>query len=107
MAMIKTESDFNPRAVSPKGARGLMQLMPDTARELGVRDSFHPEQNLDGGIRHIRKLLYTYNGDKRLALAAYNAGENAVAKYGNRIPPYEETKDYVNKVLRNINRFNN
>jgi hypothetical protein len=97
-AVIRAESGFNPRAVSPKGARGLMQLMPQTASLLGVRDSFDPEQNIDGGVRHLRGLIDRFANNLPLALAAYNAGENAVTQYGG-IPPYAETQGYVTKVL--------
>ncbi|HSB60418.1 MAG TPA: lytic transglycosylase domain-containing protein [Vicinamibacteria bacterium] len=97
-AVIRVESDFNPRAVSRSGARGLMQLMPATASGLGVRDSFDPRQNIDGGVRHLRWLLDRL-GNLSLALAAYNAGERAVLTHGG-IPPYRETQDYVTRVLR-------
>jgi len=96
-AVITVESRGNPRAVSPKGARGLMQLMPERAAELGVRDSFDPAQNVDGGVRHLRDLLQRFAGDVTLALAAYNAGEEAVRAYRG-IPPYRETQDYVRRV---------
>jgi len=97
-AVIKAESNFNHQAVSPKGARGLMQLMPATASSLQVDDSFHPEKNIDGGVRYLRYLIRLFNGDLRLALAAYNAGEKAVQRYGG-IPPYRETQQYVQRVL--------
>lgn len=97
-AVIRVESGFNPRAVSSKGARGLMQLMPETASLLGVRDSFDPRQNIDGGARHLRTLLERFANDLALALAAYNAGEQAVMAYRG-IPPYPETRDYVTRVL--------
>jgi len=97
-AVIRVESGYNPRAVSPKGARGLMQLMPDTASLLGVRDSFNPRENIDGGVRHLRALMERFGSDLKLALAAYNAGEQAVLVYRG-VPPYQETRDYVNRVL--------
>ena len=97
-AVIRTESAFNPWAVSPKGAQGLMQLMPRTASALGVRDSFNPHQNIEGGVRHLRYLLDRYPGNVALAVAAYNAGEGAV-EYYRGIPPYEETRQYVRRVL--------
>ena len=98
-AVIKAESNFNHRAVSPVGAQGLMQLMPKTASDLKVEDSFHPEKNIEGGARYLRYLLNTYKGDLTLALAAYNAGETAVAKYNYNVPPYRETQNYVRRVL--------
>jgi soluble lytic murein transglycosylase len=103
-AMVKTESDFDPYAVSKKGATGLMQLMPGKAKELSVRDSFDPKQNLDGGIRHVSYLLKKYEGDVKLTLAAYNAGENAV-KRNNGIPPFAETQNYIIKVLRLVEKY--
>ena len=97
-AVIRAESGFNPRAVSPKGAQGLMQLMPTTAATLGVRNSFDPRQNIEGGVRHLRSLIDRFPNRLALAIAAYNAGEKAVVQYGG-IPPYAETQDYVSKVL--------
>jgi hypothetical protein len=97
-AVIRVESGFNAQAVSRKGARGLMQLMPGTASMLGVRDSFDPRQNIDGGVRHLRGLIDRFGNDLKLALAAYNAGEQAVLNHRG-IPPYPETRDYVTKVL--------
>lgn len=94
-AIMHRESAFNPRAVSYKGARGLMQLMPGTASRFGVGNIFDPEQNIEGGARYVKFLLETFKGDVRLALAGYNAGEGAVWKFGNQIPPYRETQDYV------------
>ena len=97
-AVVAVESGFRPQAVSPKGAQGLMQLMPKTASSLGVRDAFDPVQNLDGGTRHLGQLLTLYGGDVARALAAYNAGEGAVLRHGG-VPPYRETRAYVKKVL--------
>jgi soluble lytic murein transglycosylase-like protein len=97
-AVIRVESGFNPRAVSPRGALGLMQLMPATAAQLGVRDVFNERENVDSGVRHLRNLIDKYRDDLRLALAAYNAGAEAVARYGG-IPPYAETQSYVRRVL--------
>lgn len=96
-AVIQLESGFDPSAISPKGALGLMQLMPATARELGVDNPFHPGQNIRGGVTYLRRLLDLYNQDVPLALAAYNAGPGAVARYGN-VPPYRETQEYVRKI---------
>jgi len=104
-AVIKAESNFNHKAVSPKGARGLMQLMPATASSLQVRDSFHPEKNIDGGVRYLRYLLNLFKGDLSLALAAYNAGEAAVAKYQYSIPPYRETQTYVQRVMNYLAQY--
>lgn len=98
-AVIRAESAFREDAVSHKGAIGLMQLMPATATQLGVHDPYDARQNVDGGTRYLRQLIDRFDRDLRLALAAYNAGENAVASYGNRVPPYPETQDYVAKVL--------
>jgi soluble lytic murein transglycosylase-like protein len=98
-AVIHAESGFNPRAVSRKGAQGLMQLMPATASNLGVRNSFDPRENIHGGVRHLRGLIDRFPGNLPLAIAAYNAGEKAVVTYGG-IPPYPETQDYVGKVMR-------
>lgn len=97
-AVIQVESDFNPRCVSNKGARGLMQLMPENAREYGVRNVFDPEENIRGGVHNLADLLRRYGGDLNRVLAAYNAGPGAVAKYRG-IPPYEETMTYVKRAL--------
>jgi soluble lytic murein transglycosylase-like protein len=106
-AVIKAESNFNHRAVSPVGAQGLMQLMPKTASDLKVEDSFHPEKNIEGGARYLRYLLNTYKGDLTLALAAYNAGEKAVAKYNYNVPPYRETQNYVKRVFSFYKSYSN
>jgi len=98
-AVIRAESDFVPYAVSPKGAQGLMQLMPATARMRNVWRAFEPQQNVEGGVTHLRYLLDRYSGNVRLALAAYNAGEGAVEKHGG-VPPYPETWEYLDRVLR-------
>jgi soluble lytic murein transglycosylase-like protein len=103
-AVIKAESNFNPLAISRAGAKGLMQLMPGTAKALGVNDSFHPADNIEGGVRHLRYLLDLFNGNLQLVLAAYNAGEEAVFRY-NGIPPYQETRTYVQRVLRYFQNY--
>ncbi len=103
LAVIGVESNFNPRARSPKNAWGLMQLIPDTAARFGVRDSTHPIQNLHGGMSYLRWLLAYFRGDLQLALAGYNAGEGAVEKHRG-VPPYQETKTYVRKVIRAYGR---
>ena len=103
-AIIKAESNFNHRAVSPKGARGLMQLMPATASSLQVQDSFHPENNIEGGVKYLRYLLNYFNGNLPLALAAYNAGENAVIRHRG-VPPYRETQVYIQRVLSYLDKF--
>ncbi len=100
-AIVEAESEFNPRAVSRKGARGLMQLMPLTASSLRVEDTFDPYKNIEGGVRHLRRLMNRYNGNLPLVLAAYNAGEQAVAVYRG-VPPYRETRRYVARILRRI-----
>ncbi len=103
-AIIKAESNFNHRAVSPKGARGLMQLMPATASSLEVQDSFHPGNNIEGGVKYLRYLLNYFNGNLPLALAAYNAGENAVIRHRG-VPPYRETQVYIQRVLSYLDKF--
>jgi len=96
-AMIRTESNYNAWAVSPKGAIGLMQLIPETGRRFGVQNFFDPQQNIEGGVRYIKYLLEMFGGNVDLSLAAYNAGENLVARLG-KIPPYPETRNYVRKI---------
>jgi hypothetical protein len=98
-AVIKAESAYDPNAISRAGAVGLMQLMPQTAKRFGVTDRRDPRDNVQGGARYLRELLTMFNNNIKLALAAYNAGEKAVQKYGNKIPPYPETRNYVKKVL--------
>jgi soluble lytic murein transglycosylase-like protein len=98
-AVVRAESAYDPKALSRSGAQGLMQLMPATADRYGVKDSWNPAQNLDGGARYLHDLLVMFDYDLQLALAAYNAGENAVKRYGNKIPPYPETQNYVRKVV--------
>lgn len=105
-AMIHAESAYNSEAVSNKGAVGLMQLMPDTAARYGVRDRTDPAENIHGGARYLSDLIGMFNNDVQLAVAAYNAGENNIVKYGNRIPPFQETQDYVNRVIDYYNRLN-
>jgi len=99
-AIMHQESTFKPRAMSNKGARGLMQLMPGTAQRFGVTSIWDPRQNIEGGTRYMRFLLDKFDGDVKLALAGYNAGEGAVMKYGYRIPPYNETQEYVRRISR-------
>jgi soluble lytic murein transglycosylase-like protein len=97
-AVVQVESGFNPYAVSPKGALGLMQLMPATAQQFGVRNPFDPQENVRAGVAYLRQLLDRYENDERLALAAYNAGPGAVDRHGQNVPPYRETRDYVARI---------
>jgi soluble lytic murein transglycosylase-like protein len=99
-SIMHQESTFKPRAMSNKGARGLMQLMPGTAQRFGVTSIWDPKQNIEGGTRYMRFLLDLFDGDVKLALAGYNAGEGAVLKYGYRVPPYSETQEYVRRISR-------
>ena len=103
-AVIKAESDFNPYAVSKKGARGLMQLMPKTMKDLKVYDPFHPRDNINGGVKFLKRMLTRFNNNIPLSLAAYNAGAETVEKYED-IPPYQETQHYVKKVLNYFDRY--
>lgn len=98
-SIIAQESGFNPKAVSPKGARGLMQLMPETAAHLGVKNSFDPEQNIHGGTKHFKFLMNSFNNNIELSLAAYNAGENLVSRLG-KVPEIKETRDYVQSITK-------
>jgi len=104
-AVITVESGYNPHAVSHKGAMGLMQLMPETARRYGVSNPYSPSENVMAGARYLRDLMQKFNNDLPLTLAAYNAGEGAIVQHGNRIPPYRETQAYVPKVLDFYQRF--
>ena len=104
-AVITAESGYNPSAVSRAGARGLMQLMPETAKRFGVQNIMDPSENVHGGVKYLSELLTLFKGDKKLALAAYNAGENAVIRAGHKIPPYAETENYVPKVLGLYQKF--
>jgi soluble lytic murein transglycosylase-like protein len=104
-AVISAESGYNPYAMSRTGALGLMQLMPETAKRYGVKNILDPIENINGGVRYLKDLLVLFNGSIELAVAAYNAGENAVIRFGNKIPPYAETAQYVPKVLAFYRRF--
>jgi len=104
-AVIMAESSYNPNAISRAGAVGLMQLMPETAKQYGVSPRRDPKQNIYGGSRYLRYLLKLFKNDLSLALAAYNAGEGTVKKYGNKIPPYKETRNYVKKVIKYYKKY--
>ncbi|MGE5097073.1 MAG: transglycosylase SLT domain-containing protein [Betaproteobacteria bacterium] len=104
-AVISAESGYNAAAVSKAGARGIMQLMPDTAKRYGVQNIMDPIENISAGVHYLRDLLMMFNGNLELAIAAYNAGENAVIRYGNKVPPYAETLQYVPKVLGFYRKF--
>ena len=100
------ESGYNPRAISKAGAKGLMQLMPNTAQALGVEDVFNPQQNISGGVRYFKQLMNRFNGDFKLALAAYNAGSKAVRQYKG-VPPFKETQHYIKKVFEYYQLYKN
>jgi soluble lytic murein transglycosylase-like protein len=106
-AVIKAESDFNPSAVSPKGAKGMMQLMPETAEDMSVKNIFSPRDNIEGGVKYLRRLLNIFNNDLHLTVAAYNAGEDAVIGCNYAIPPYDETQEYVRRVLYYLRGYKN
>lgn len=103
-SIVWVESNFEPNAISPKGAKGLMQLMPETARSYEVRNAFDPRENIEGGVRYLSHLMRTYDSNLRLVLAAYNAGESMVNRY-NGVPPFPETRDYIEKVMREHQRM--
>jgi len=105
-AVIKAESDFDPNAISNKGARGLMQIMPMNFRFLNVENPFDPHQSIDGGARYLREMMDRYNGKLNLSLAAYNAGPGAVDRHGG-VPPYQETEEYIERVMRYYQRYKN
>lgn len=105
-AIIKAESNFNPKAVSHKGAKGLMQIMPSNYEHLKIEDPFDPRQNIMGGAHYLKRLLQQFDGKLPLALAAYNAGPGAVDRYNNRIPPYPETENYIKRVMNFYHRLN-
>jgi soluble lytic murein transglycosylase-like protein len=104
-AVISAESGYNPAALSKAGARGLMQLMPATAQRYGVQNIMDPQENIHGGVKYLKDLLQMFSGNLELAVAAYNAGENAVIRHGHKVPPYAETVNYVPKVLGFYNKF--
>lgn len=104
-AVMKAESNFNPQAVSPKGAQGLMQLMPDTARHMSVYDPFDPDENIRGGTRYLRLLDETFQGNLELVLAAYNAGPNRVKEHNMNVPPFEETRNFIRRVKYYYNKL--
>jgi soluble lytic murein transglycosylase-like protein len=106
-AQMSQESSFKGRATSSKGASGFMQLMPDTARRFGVTNIYNPKQNIKAGVKYMRWLLDKFGGDKRLALAGYNAGEGAVIKFGNQVPPYRETQNYVARIMTHYEQIAN
>jgi len=103
-AIIRAESDYDNFALSEKGAMGIMQLMPDTATQYGVRNVFDAAQNIEGGTKYLKDLIKLYNGKTNLVLAAYNAGQEAVRKYGGKIPPYQETRDYISRIMARYNK---
>jgi soluble lytic murein transglycosylase-like protein len=103
-AIIRAESDYDSFALSEKGAMGLMQLMPDTATQYGVGNVFDAAQNIEGGTKYLKDLIRLYNGKTKLVLAAYNAGQEAVKKYGGKIPPYQETRDYISRIMARYNK---
>lgn len=104
-AVMAAESGYDPNAISRKGAVGLMQLMPETARRYGVRNLYDPAENMRGGARYLSDLMQKFNNDMSLVLAAYNAGEDAIVRYGNRIPPYRETRQYVPRVMNFYQKY--
>ncbi|MGZ4886591.1 MAG: lytic transglycosylase domain-containing protein [Candidatus Aminicenantales bacterium] len=103
-AIIRAESNYDSFALSEKGAMGLMQLMPETAAQYGVKNVFDPAQNIEGGTKYLKDLIALFNKETKLVLAAYNAGQEAVKKYGRTIPPYQETRDYINRVMAGYNQ---